>query len=91
MLSVGALSASAAGSCCETSKCSDKKGVQEFTQETAALSSALKAKDIELREQFLSDAIDPRKVDALEAELKELKNKLRIAGEKLGISPCCIG
>jgi len=91
MLSVGAISASAAGSCCNDGKCADKQAVQQFTKETAALSSALKAKDIELREQNGYDGIDINKVNRLEAELKELKGKLGVAAEKYGISTCCLG
>lgn len=85
ILTVGAISASAAESC---GKCADKAAVQQFTQETAALTSALKAKDIELREQYAYDAIDLRKVSALEEELKELKDKINGAAQKRGIPAC---
>ena len=89
-LSFGAISASAAGSCCSDGKCSDKQAIQQFTQETAALSSALKAKDIELRELNGYDSIDIRKADQLEAALKELKGKIKVIADKFGISSCCI-
>lgn len=91
MLSVGAVSASAAGSCCNDGKCADKQVVQQFTQETASLSSALRAKDIELRELYGYDSIDTHKVGKLEAELKELKDKINVAAQKYGISSCCLG
>jgi len=90
MLSVGAISASAAGSCCSDGKCADKQVVQKFTQETATLSSALKAKNNELREQYSYDGIDMNKVNDLEAELKELKSNIRTVAEKYGISTCCL-
>lgn len=90
MLSVGAISASAAGSCCNDGKCADKQVVQKFTQETAALSSALKAKDIELREQNSYDSINMSKVNDLEAELKELKGKIKAVAEKHGLPTCCL-
>lgn len=90
MLSVGAISASAAGSCCNDGKCADKQVVQQFTQETAALSGALKAKDIELREQYSYDAINMNKVNDLEAELKELKGKIKVAADKYGLPTCCL-
>jgi peptidoglycan hydrolase CwlO-like protein len=90
MLSVGAISASAAASCCNDGKCADKQVVQKFTQETAALSSALKAKDIELREQNSYDGINMNKVNDLEAELKELKGKIRVVAEKYGLPSCCL-
>lgn len=90
ILSVGAVSASAAGPCCGDGTCGDKLAAQQFTQETAALSKALKAKDLELRELNGYDSVDFRKTDALEAELKELKGKIRVIAAKYGISSCCI-
>lgn len=89
-LSAGAVSASTAGSCCGTGSCGDKQAVQQFTQETAGLTSALNAKDSELRELNGYDSIDIRKADRLEAELKEMKNKIRVIADKHGISSCCI-
>lgn len=91
MLSVGTISASAAGSCCSDGTCADKQVVQKFLQETAGLDSALKARDLELRELYSYDGIDVRKADELEAEIKELKGKVKVVGEKYGIKPCCLG
>lgn len=90
MLSVGAISASAAGSCCNDGKCADKQIVEKFTQETTALSGALKAKDNELREQNSYDGIDINRVNKLEAELKELKGKLKVVADKYGLPACCL-
>lgn len=92
VLSVGAMSASAsiAGSCCNSGTCADKQAVQKFTQETDALSSALKVKNAELRQQYSYDGIDAQKVSALEAEISELKNSLKAAAGKYGISTCCL-
>jgi len=90
MLSVGTMSASAAGSCCNDGKCADKQIVQQFTRETAALSSALKAKDLELRQQYSYDGIDMRKVNELETELKELQGKIKVVAEKYDIATCCL-
>ncbi len=89
MLSVGAVSASAAGSCCIDGKCSDEPTVQQFKKEAAALNSALKAKDIELRELAGYSTYDVRKQDALEEEIKEIKAKISVVGEKYGIPACC--
>lgn len=89
MLSVGAITAFAAGSCCGDGKCADKQAFQRFTQETAELSSTLKAKDLKLRELAAYDSYDMRKADALEAEMKELKARINSAAEKHGISACC--
>lgn len=85
ILSVGALSASAADSC---GKCADSQAVQQFTQETNALTSELKAKDIELRWLYSYDGIDVHKVNALEAQIKELKGKIDASASRLGISTC---
>ena len=91
MLSVGAMTASAAGSCCSDGTCADKQVVQKFLQETAGLDGALKARDLELREQYGYDGIDVHKVNELEAEIKELKGKIKVVGERYGIKPCCLG
>lgn len=88
ILSVGALSASAADSC---GKCADKQAVQQFTQETASLTSELKAKDLELRALYGYDGIDIYKVNALEAEIKELKDKINASATKHGIPACSRG
>lgn len=89
ILSAGAVSASAAGSCCVDGKCSDKPIVQQFTKETAELRSALKAKDIELRELAGYDTFDTRKQQALEDEMKELRSRISAVGQKYDIPPCC--
>lgn len=88
ILTVGALSASAAEPC---GKCADQQTVQQFKQETAALSSALKIKDQELRELNTYDSIDIHKVSALEAELKQLKDKIDAAAKKYAIPACSRG
>ena len=85
ILTVGAISASAADVC---GKCTDNQAVQQFTQETAALTGALKAKDIELREQYAYDSIDIRKVNSLERDLKELKAQINAAAQKHDIHAC---
>ncbi|MBT1070921.1 hypothetical protein [Pelotalea chapellei] len=91
ILSVGALSASAAGSCCNDGTCADKQSVQKFTESTSALTSTLKAKDFELRELYGYDSINMRKISQLEAEIKELKAQIKMAAEKQGIHTCCLG
>ena len=90
MLSAGAVSAFAAGSCCDDGKCADNQVVQKFNQESAALSSTLKAKNIELREQNSYDGLDVAKTNALEAEIRELKGKIRLIAEKHGLPSCCL-
>jgi len=85
ILSFSALSASAAGSC---GKCADSQSVQQFREETAALSATLKAKGIELREQYAYDSFDIHKVGKLESELKELNDKINTVAAKYGIPAC---
>lgn len=91
ILSIGALSASATTTCCNGSKCADQQAVQQFTRESAALTDALRAKNIELREQNSLEGIDPGKISTLEAELNALQEKLEVVAEKFGIKPCCLG
>lgn len=90
ILSVGAISASASDSCCSSGKCTDKQAAQQFSQDTAELTGTLKAKNIELRELYGYNSIDPRKVDDLEAEIRELKGKIKLVAEKYSIPSCCI-
>ena len=85
ILTMGAVSASAADIC---GKCTDNQSVQQFTQETAALSGTLQAKDNELREQYASDSIDIRKVNSLESEIKALKHQINAAAHRLDIHTC---
>jgi peptidoglycan hydrolase CwlO-like protein len=85
ILSVGALSASAADAC---GKCADKQAIQQFSQETESLTSTLKAKDLELRALYGYDGMDTHKVSALEAEIKELKDKINATATKYGITAC---
>lgn len=85
ILSVGALSASAADTC---GKCADKQAVEQFSQETKDLTSTLKAKDLELRALNGYDSYDTRKASELEAEIKELKDKINASATKLGIPAC---
>ena len=85
ILSVGAMSASAADTC---GKCADKQAVQQFSQEIDALNTTLKAKDLELRELYGYDGLDIHKVNALEAEIKELHDKINASAVKHGIPAC---
>ncbi len=85
ILSVGAISASAAGSC---GKCADKQAVQQFTQETDALTTTLKAKDLELRGLYGYDGLDAHEVNRLEVEIKGLKDKINASASKHSIPAC---
>lgn len=90
MFSFGALSVLAADS---FGYCMDKQAAQQFTQETAALSSALKAKEAELSDQNVysigeasrTSSPDYGKINTLESEIKELKNKINASAKKYGV------
>jgi len=90
MLSFGAISASAAGSCCKDGKCSDELAVQQFTQETTGLTGALNAKNIELRQLYGYEGFDRGKANNLETEIKELKGKINLVAEKYSLPSCCL-
>ena len=82
MLSAGAIPASAASSCCDGSKCTDKQVVQQFSHETAGTAEVLKAKKIELQGLYGYDGMDNQKIAELEAEIKELEGRIRLVAEK---------
>jgi peptidoglycan hydrolase CwlO-like protein len=85
MLSVGALSASAADTC---GKCADQQAVMQFQQETDTLARELKTKNIELRELYGFEGIDLSRVGTLETEIKNLKTKINASASKYRIPAC---
>ncbi len=89
ILTVGALSASAADTDFNMVACADKQAHQQFNHETAGLASALKAKEIELKDLVYTEgAYDYRKANELENEVNELKGKINTAAQKHGIPAC---
>ncbi|MCM0080876.1 hypothetical protein L4X63_04650 [Geomonas sp. Red32] len=91
VLSVGAVSASAANSCCDTGNCPQATAAPQFNKDTANLRSELKAKDLELRGLYAQDTVDPHQVSALEGQIKELKGQIRQAAGKYNMPSCCQG
>ena len=91
VLSVGAVSASTASSCCKDGSCSDKQILQKVAQETEGVTNILRVKEIELRELYGRDGMDSQRVAELESEIQRLKSKVKLVEEKYGISPCCRG
>lgn len=88
ILTVGALSASAADS---SAQCADKQVIQQYNDETNGLTSSLKAKEIELKDLLYTDAqYDILKANKIENEVKELKGKISAATQKYGIPKCCL-
>jgi peptidoglycan hydrolase CwlO-like protein len=90
VLSVGAVSASAASTCCNEGKHAGMQNVQQFSRETTKLSNELKAKDIELRELYGFDGLDTNKVSALEADIKQLKGQIVHIAGKYDVQSCCL-
>lgn len=70
------------------SKCADKQAVEQFRYETNGLVSKVKQKDLELRELNAYDGIDINKVNALEADIKDLKEKINASANKYGVYSC---
>lgn len=89
MLTVGALSASAADA---SGYCFNNQSYQQFVKETAPLQSALKAKESELTaqsaytisEESRNSTPDVAKINELESQIKELKGKINAAAQKYG-------
>jgi len=89
ILSIGALASAAGGSEQSMEACVSKSAYQQFIQESSELTNKLKNKEFELREQYsLSDYVDNYKVGELEADQKELKNKINAVAQKYGIPAC---
>lgn len=98
MLSFGALSVSAAGSAPNVVTCAGKHADQQFVQETAGLASAIRAKEVELQAENAyrewdgyHQGIDVRKINALELELRELKDRIKTIAQKHGFTACACG
>lgn len=89
VLTMGAMSASAAGSCNGT--CADQQSIQQFKQETSVLSGNVETLKAQLREQYTYDSIDTRKVEELEVQLKSLKDKIGAIALKHNIPKCSQG
>lgn len=92
-LVIGMLSAGAPASA-STVTCMDRQAFQQYNQETAALSSELKAKEVELGMESAyvvregSPPVDPdmRRVFALESQIRDLKAQINASAQKYGLS-----
>ena len=81
--------AATCGSCGDNVKCKDTQAVQQFKNETAGLFADLKAKNIELRNEYGFEGINMNRVNELEGQIKELKAKIHAVADKLEIPVCC--
>jgi len=61
--------------------------VKQFRQNTATLKDQLSAKELELRHEYGYDGLNMRRVDELEGEIREIKEKIRSVARKLNIEP----
>ncbi|MCM0083581.1 hypothetical protein L4X63_18505 [Geomonas sp. Red32] len=89
ILTTGAVSAFAAGSCCDGGKCVKEQAALQTNQDTAKIASAIKAKEVELRGLYGYDSFDSAKVSALENDIKNLKGQLHQAADHNGVPSCC--
>jgi hypothetical protein len=85
LITIGAVSASAAETGCS---CAEKQSVQQYRQDSGSLTSALQAKETELRELYLRETVDLATANRLEGEMRELKGKIGTIAEKYGIPDC---
>ncbi|KAB0671168.1 hypothetical protein F6V30_00825 [Oryzomonas sagensis] len=92
VLSTGVVGASAATttSCCNEGVCFDKSSARQYQQETAPLSDAVRAKEMELS-QLLGYDSTITEVRQLEAEIKDLKDRIAAVAKKYDIQDCCRG
>lgn len=91
LLSAGAASAAVAGPCCADHACRDEQVVRKFDQEVGGLTGALRAKEVELRQEYGYDGFDAGKVQALEGQIKALKGEIRSVAGKYDLPACCLG
>ncbi|GLI39538.1 hypothetical protein KI811_16000 [Geobacter hydrogenophilus] len=61
--------------------------VKQFRQNTATLREQLSAKNLELRQQYGYDGLNTSRIDELEGQLRELKEKIKAEARKLNIEP----
>ncbi|BCS55645.1 hypothetical protein [Geobacter sp. SVR] len=85
LLAFGAFSATAAEAC---DKCVENQVMQQFRQEVSPLATAIREKDIQVRNLYGYDRPDMQKISALEAEIKELKDTIESSADKFGIPAC---
>ena len=64
------------------------EALNKLRQNTTDLRSQLQAKDLELRSLNGDETIDLRRADALEADIKEIKAKIRSVAASLNLEVC---
>ena len=69
-------------------KAVNAESLNKLRQNTADLRSQLQAKDLELRSLNGDETIDLRRADALEADIKEIKAKIRSVAASLNLEVC---
>lgn len=69
-------------------KAVNAEALNKLRQNTTDLRSQLQAKDLELRSLNGDETIDLRRADALEADIKEIKAKIRSVAASLNLEVC---
>ncbi|SNB45529.1 hypothetical protein [Geobacter sp. DSM 9736] len=61
--------------------------VKQFRQNTSELRGQLSVKELELRQEYGYEGIDMRRVEAIEGEIREIKEKIKTVAKKLNLEP----
>lgn len=61
--------------------------VKQFRQNTSDLRGQLSVKELELRQEYGYEGIDMRRVEVIEGEIREIKEKIKAAAKRLNIEP----
>lgn len=69
-------------------KAVNAESLNKLRQNTSDLRSQLQAKDLELRSLNANETIDLRRADELEADIKEIKAKIRSVAASLNLEVC---
>lgn len=93
-VSVGSMTAFAAEA---RGRCVDEQTFQQYTKETAGLTSEIKAKDLEVAQQSGYGGIergydgpDMNRISEIQAERKVIKEKIDAIAKKYGVRSCCV-
>jgi len=61
--------------------------VKQFRQNTSDLRGQLSVKELELRQEYSYEGIDMRRIEVIEGEIREIRDKIKTAARKLSLEP----